>query len=130
MAGTQLRLHRSKLNLSALFPHQRLWPRRGREAKMAGMRRFVAIGAIGALLVVLAPFCAVNAGPPLALKPPPPPPPPRPVVHAPVVQPSQQLSFWGVDTNLQRSRDEWQGAQGSRTRSQRLKAQSDDWQQW
>jgi hypothetical protein len=99
---------------------------------MAGMRRVVAICAIGGLFAALVPFCAVSAGPPpIGLKPPPPP--PRPVVRVPVVRPSQQLSFWGVGTNFQHSRDEWQYRQqeGSRARSRLPKAQSDDdWKQW
>jgi hypothetical protein len=35
-------------------------------------------------------------------------PPPHVIVRSPPVQTQQQLSFWGVKSNLQKSQDSWQ----------------------
>jgi hypothetical protein len=86
------------------------------------MRRFVAIYAIGGLLAALTSVysggaAAVQVGVKV---------PPRPAVRVLAVHPSQQLSFWGVDTNLQQSRDELQpaGPHGPHTRARLLRAKS------
>ena len=82
--------------------------------------------AIGCLLAALTLLLAGSAGAgPVVFKPPPP---PR-AVRVPVVRPSQQLSFWGVETNLQQSRDELQpaGPKNLRMRGRLQKTRSTDW---
>jgi hypothetical protein len=67
------------------------------------VRRVIAISAIGWMLAALMPACArsAQAASRIFVRPP-----PRVVVHPPAVRPQQQLSFWGVGTNLQQYRDE------------------------
>jgi hypothetical protein len=61
---------------------------------------------IGAALVALMPLYAGSAtAARVVVKPP-----PRVVVRLPAVRSQQQLSFWGVETNLQQTRDDWQPA--------------------
>jgi hypothetical protein len=69
------------------------------------MTRILAINVISWILVALTPLYAggaraasrVLSGPP-----------PRVIVRPPAVRPQQELSFWGVRTNLQQNRDELQ----------------------
>jgi hypothetical protein len=72
------------------------------------MKRALAITTLGLLLALTSLYGeSASAGPPpIGVKPPPP---PRPVLP-PVRAPRQDLSFWGVDTNLQQSRNELQPA--------------------
>jgi hypothetical protein len=70
------------------------------------MTRVSKISAIGCVLAVLMPFYAGSTrAARVVVKPPPP---PRVVVRLPAVRPQQQLSFWGVETTLQQSRDDSQ----------------------
>jgi hypothetical protein len=75
---------------------------------MTGMtRRVLAISAIGWMLAALMSLYAgsARAASRVVLRPP-----PRVVVRVPAVRPQQQLSFWGVTTNVQQYRDDLQPA--------------------
>jgi hypothetical protein len=86
------------------------------------MKRALTITTIG-LLLALTPIYAgsANAGPPpIGVKAP-----PRPVLP-PIRAPRQDLSFWGVETNLQQSRNDLQpaGPRNFRTHRRLKKTQS------
>lgn len=74
------------------------------------MTRASAISTIGWMLAALLPFYAESApaASRIVVRPP-----PRVIVRLPAVRPQQQLSFWGVETNLQQYRDERQPAPGT-----------------
>src|SRR5262249_29161213 len=72
------------------------------------MTRILVISGIGWMLAALMPTDAGSARAASRGVSTPPPPLPRVVVRLPAVRIKQQQSFWGVNTNLQRSRDDWQ----------------------
>jgi hypothetical protein len=93
------------------------------------MTRISAINATGWILAAMMALCAGSAAAAsrIVVRPP-----PRVEVRSPAVQPQQQLSFWGVRTNLQQYRDELQpvAPQEPRKRSRLHHVNSADQKQW
>jgi hypothetical protein len=68
--------------------------------------------ALRAIMSAAALLAAATGGAGAQAGPPPPPPPPRIVIRPPTISAPQQQSFWGINQNLERSRDRRQGAAG------------------